>query len=105
SGGATLGPEERVDPETALRAYTVDAAWIAGEEDRRGTLEPGKNADFVFLSDHPAEVPPDGIGRIKVLATMLDGACVFGHDYIEELRSTASSQSHPTKRGAEHATT
>ncbi|WP_309072613.1 amidohydrolase, partial [Arthrobacter sp.] len=42
SGGATLGPEERVDPETALRAYTVDAAWIAGEEDRRGTLEPGK---------------------------------------------------------------
>lgn len=105
SGGTTLSPQERVDPETALRAYTVDAAWVAGEEDKRGTLESGKLADFVFLSAHPAEVPPEEIGHITVLATMLEGACVFGHDYIEELQSTALSHLHPASRGTQHATT
>ncbi|MFX1820518.1 amidohydrolase [Pseudarthrobacter sp. CC4] len=104
SGGATLSPQERVDAETALRAYTVDTAWMAGEEDRRGTLEPGKFADLVFLSAHPADVPPHEIGQIGVLATLLDGACVFGHGYIEKLQSTASSHPIPTLRGTEHAT-
>jgi len=88
SGGTTLGPQERVDAETALRAYTVDAAWTAGEEDRRGTLESGKLADFVVLSAHPAEVPPDEIGEITVLATVLEGSCVFGQDYLNELLAT-----------------
>ncbi|WP_142042328.1 amidohydrolase [Arthrobacter sp. SLBN-100] len=86
SGGTTLGPRECVDAGTALRAYTVDAAWTAGEEDRRGTLEPGKLADFVFLSAHPAEVPVQEIGDIAVLATVLEGTCVFGQDYFDGLQ-------------------
>lgn len=88
SGGATLSHQECVDAGTALRAYTVDAAWTAGEEDRRGTLEPGKLADFVVLSAHPADVPPDEISRINVLATVLEGSCVFGQDYLDELQTT-----------------
>ncbi|BBE21889.1 amidohydrolase [Arthrobacter sp. MN05-02] len=82
SAGAVLGPDERVDAETALRAYTVDAAWAAGEEDRRGTLEAGKLADLVFLSDHPAQVAPETIGAITVLATLLGGECVFGEKFL-----------------------
>lgn len=95
SGGATLSPQERVDAVTALRAYTVDAAWTAGEEDRRGTLEPGKLADFVFLSAHPADVPAEEIGRIAVLATVLDGSCIFGHDYLHELQTTHNTVPSP----------
>lgn len=96
SSGAALGPQERVDAETALRAYTVDTAWIAGEEDRRGTLEPGKLADFVVLSDHPADVPPDEISHITVLATMLEGTCIFGHDYVADLQINASTVPSPS---------
>ena len=95
SGGATLSPQERVDASTALRAYTVDAAWTAGEEDRRGTLEPGRLADFVFLSAHPADVPVEEIGQIAVLATVLDGSCVFGHDYLNELQTTHQTVQSP----------
>lgn len=88
SGGATMSPQERVDAETALRAYTVDAAWAAGEEGLRGTLERGKLADLVFLSAHPADVQPEDIGRIAVLATVLDGVCIFGQDYVDELETS-----------------
>lgn len=88
SGGAVIGPEERVDAETALRAYTVDTAWIAGDEDSRGTLEPGKLADFVLLSDYPADVAPEQIGAIAVLATVVDGVGVFGQDFLDSLETT-----------------
>ena len=96
SGGATMSPQERVDAETALRAYTVDAAWAAGEEDQRGTLERGKLADLVFLSAHPAEVPPEDISRITVLATLLDGVCIFGQDYVDELQTTDHTAQTPS---------
>ncbi|MBI4409057.1 MAG: amidohydrolase, partial [Gemmatimonadetes bacterium] len=42
-------PDERVDVETALRAYTVNNAWAAGEEKSKGSLAPGKLADLVVL--------------------------------------------------------
>ena len=46
-------PEERVDLETALRAYTVNNAWAAGEENLKGMLRPGLLADIVILSGDP----------------------------------------------------
>jgi predicted amidohydrolase YtcJ len=78
SGGLVIGPDERVDAVTALRAYTLDAAWIAGEERERGSLTPGKHADFVLLGDDPTTIDPDRIGDIEVLATYLGGTCVHG---------------------------
>ena len=78
SGGAVLGPDERVDVLTALRAYTVDAAWIAGEEHSRGTLTPGKLADFVLLGDDITTIHADQIGSTEVIATFLGGTCVHG---------------------------
>jgi predicted amidohydrolase YtcJ len=74
--GAVIGPDERVDAATALRAYTLDTAWTAGEEHSRGSLTPGKLADFVLLSDDPTAVPADRIGSIDVLATYLGGKCL-----------------------------
>lgn len=85
SAGAVVGSAETVTADQALRAYTVDAAWVAGDERRRGTLNVGKLADFVFLSQHPADVTPDQIGRIQVLATFVAGECVHGHNFVSTL--------------------
>ena len=70
-------PEERVDLETMLRAYTVNGSWLAREEGTRGPLEPGKAADLVVLDRDPFAVTPDGISEIRVLLTLLDGREVF----------------------------
>jgi hypothetical protein len=79
SAGTVIGPDERVDALTALRAYTVDTAWIAGEEHRRGSLTPGKLADFVLLGDDITTIDPDRIGDTEVVATYLGGTCTHGN--------------------------
>ena len=70
-------PEERIDVETALRAYTVNNAWAAGEEDFKGTLAPGKVADIVILSNSLFDVAPSEIKDVTVLYTFVDGVPVF----------------------------
>lgn len=70
-------PEERIDVETALRAYTVNNAYAAGEEEWKGKLEPGMVADIVILSDNLFEVDPEKIKNVEVLHTMIDGKLIF----------------------------
>ena len=70
-------PEERVDLETALRAYTVNNAWAAGEEDRKGSLAPGKLADVVVLDRDPFAVPPAQLKDLKVMMTVVGGRVVY----------------------------
>ena len=53
STGEILGPAQRISPEEALRAHTIDAAWQVFRESERGSIEPGKRADFAILSDDP----------------------------------------------------
>jgi predicted amidohydrolase YtcJ len=76
--GAVLGPDERVPVEAALRAYTLDAAWIAGDERVRGSLTPGKHADLVVLGDDLLSLPADRIGATQVVATLLGGRPTHG---------------------------
>lgn len=73
SSGETLGPEQRITPEQALLAYTREAAIVLGIEDQVGTLEPGKYADFVVLSENPLKIQPMKIKDIEVLATVMNG--------------------------------
>ena len=78
--GAPAGgwyPEERIDVETALRAYTINNAWAADEDAIKGTLEPGKLADFVVLDRSPFEVTPEAIRDIRVLRTVVGGRTVY----------------------------
>lgn len=82
STGQLVGPHERVDVLTALRAYTIDTAWIAGEEAQRGSLAPGKLADFVVLADDVTAIDTDRISGTEVVATFLGGACVHGADRL-----------------------
>ena len=72
-------PEEKVDLETMLRAYTMNGAWLSHDEKSRGSLEPGKAADLIVLGRDLFKIPPSEIGRVKVLLTLLDGREVF-HD-------------------------
>ena len=77
TGGEVLGPEQRIAPLDALRAVTLDAAWQYFEEDRKGSLAPGKVADLVILSANPLEVDPSTIAKIRVEETIKDGLTVY----------------------------
>ena len=55
--GKVIGPDQRVDAMTALKAMTIDAAWQIREEDLKGTLEVGKLADLVILDANPLTAP------------------------------------------------
>lgn len=77
--GEVLGPEERISPLAALKAYTTYAAYCSFEEDRKGSIEAGKLADFAILSDNPLTVSPEAIKDIQVDATVVGGQVVFGN--------------------------
>ncbi len=69
-------PEERIDVETALRAYTVNNAFAEGTEGRKGQLREGYLADLVVLDRNPLDVDPVELQHIRVLLTVVDGRIV-----------------------------
>jgi len=75
--GKVLGPDQRVTPEEALKALTIWGAYQHFEEDRKGSLEPGKLADMVVLSDDPLQIDPMMIADIEVLETIKEGTTVY----------------------------
>ncbi|MGH7820810.1 MAG: amidohydrolase, partial [Candidatus Binatia bacterium] len=76
SGGRTLGEEQRIDVERALRAVTIDAAWQMFLDADRGSIEPGKLADFVILDGDPRR-DPAAIRSLAVLETIVGGRSVY----------------------------
>ena len=76
--GETLGLDQAITVEEALRAVTIDAAWAHFEEDAKGSLAPGKLADLVVLGADPTAVDVDAIPDIPVLATLKEGGVVYG---------------------------
>ncbi|MEM1129928.1 MAG: amidohydrolase [Pseudomonadota bacterium] len=75
--GDILGPDQRVDVMTALKAMTIWPAWQHFEEAEKGSIEPGKVADFVILSDDPTAVAPEMLDQIAVLATIKGDVPVY----------------------------
>ncbi len=69
-------PEETLTVEQALVASTVNPAWLAGDERRRGKLLPGYLADLVVLTGDPFTCPLDELESIEVVATMVGGRWV-----------------------------
>jgi predicted amidohydrolase YtcJ len=69
--------DQRVDPEDALRASTIYAAHQENEDKITGSIEVGKRADFVLLSDDPLKVDPIKIRDLQVLETIVGGETVF----------------------------
>ena len=75
--GKVLGAEHRVDPTTALKSMTLWAAYQHFEEDRKGSIETGKLADFVVLSDNPVTMPRNQLSTLKVLQTIKEDQSVY----------------------------
>ena len=78
-GGTVLHDEvDRLSREEALRLYTHGSAWFSHEDDRKGTLEPGRFADLAVLSDDYFAVEADEIRRLESVLTMVGGRVVHG---------------------------
>ncbi len=78
--GRVLGPEHRVPVATALKAMTLWPAWQHFEEDSKGSIEVGKVADFVILSENPLTIPEAELAEIHVLETIKAGKTVYRRD-------------------------
>jgi len=70
-------PEEKLTVEEALRAYTAGSAFAAFEENKKGTISPGKLADLVVLSDDLFSIPPERIKDARVVLTLVGGKVVY----------------------------
>ena len=75
--GQRLIPEEAISVKEALRMYTTDAAYAGFEEDRKGSIEPGKLADLVVIDRDILTIPEDQIKDIKVEMTLIHGKVVY----------------------------
>jgi predicted amidohydrolase YtcJ len=75
--GRLLGPEEKISRAEALRLFTVNSAYTTFEEKVKGSIEAGKLADFVVLSQDLMTVPDDKILSTRALATYVGGRKVF----------------------------
>ena len=75
--GKIIGPEQIITPEQALYAWTMGSAYSSFDEDVKGSIEPGKFADFVVLSGNPLKTDKDKIKDIIVEATYIDGTAVY----------------------------
>jgi hypothetical protein len=72
-GETVMAPGERISVDRALRAVTIDAAHVLARDDRLGSIEAGKLADFTVLADDPYEVDPMALADIAVVDTVLGG--------------------------------
>ena len=76
-GQALRGPDETPSRADALRFYTMGSAWVAHDEDNRGSLEVGKFADLAVLSQDYMTEPVEQIGKNSSLLTMVGGKIVY----------------------------
>ena len=68
--GRILGEQERISPYEALRTVTIQAAYRLFEEEHKGSIRAGKDADFVILDKNPLKVAPENIRDIRVIETI-----------------------------------
>jgi hypothetical protein len=70
-------PAEKITVAEALRAYTLGSAYASFEEKLKGSIEPGKLADLVVLSDDILTINPIEIEKVKVVMTIFDGRVIY----------------------------
>jgi predicted amidohydrolase YtcJ len=71
-------PEQKLTVAEAVEAYTLGSAYAEFQEKEKGSITPGKLADFVVVSDDIFKIPPAAIRNVKVEATYLGGKLVYG---------------------------
>jgi predicted amidohydrolase YtcJ len=78
-----LGPDQAITREQSIAYHTVNSALIADDDDKLGSIEPGKLADFVILSDDILACPVGQISDIRVLMTVINGDIVYQDDQYD----------------------
>lgn len=76
--GRVWGPNQQVSIEDALKICTINGAYASYEENIKGSITPGKLADFVILADAPQDVDPDAIKHIEIVRTVVGGTTMYG---------------------------
>ena len=94
-----IGPDQRVDVTTALKAMTIWPAYQHFEEDQKGSIETGKLADFVILSGDPLAIDPETLDDLKVMATIKEGVTVYTRPTDPAATKKASLQYRPGPAG------
>ena len=74
-----LGKNEEIDLATAIKAYTINGAFVNFLEHKVGSIEPGKQADLIVLDNNLFDIPSSQINETKVLATFFNGLLVHGN--------------------------
>lgn len=75
--GNVYGADEAITIEEAIRGYTLLGAFLNREEDSKGSLEPGKFADMIVLSEDLLGIDPERIPGVQVESTYLNGRLVY----------------------------
>ncbi|MFA9476518.1 MAG: amidohydrolase, partial [Filomicrobium sp.] len=75
--GDIIGPDQRVDVMTALKAMTIWPAYQHFEEAKKGSIKVGKLADFVILSKDPTAVDPETLDQLKIVETIKEGNSIY----------------------------
>jgi predicted amidohydrolase YtcJ len=77
-GGDVIGESQAVDVMEAIRTYTINGAYASFDEEKLGSIEEGKLADLIVLSDDITTIEDEKIRDVKVLTTIVDGKVVYG---------------------------
>jgi predicted amidohydrolase YtcJ len=75
--GKTWGANQKITVDEALRVNTLNGAYASHEEGVKGSIAPGKLADFVVLADDPHTVDPDRIKDIRIIRTVTGGTVMY----------------------------
>jgi predicted amidohydrolase YtcJ len=75
--GGVLGADQKISRQDAITLATINNAWLMFEEKTKGSIEPGKLADLIVLSDDPLTCPEPKLRDMQVLMTMVGGKIVF----------------------------
>jgi predicted amidohydrolase YtcJ len=74
--GKTWGANQRISVDDAIRVNTINGAYASKEEGNKGSIAPGKLADFAVLAEDPHTIDPDRIKDITIVRTVVGGTVV-----------------------------
>ena len=77
-------PEQKITVQEAVACYTINSAYAAFEENIKGSIEPGKLADFAVLSDDIFAITPEQIKDVKVEMTVFDGEIIYKRETFSQ---------------------